>query len=131
MWPIASCQRVQAAFNVPAGVSFQTLTAAQQVGRAVSCSKGVYCPTRRFDEFFILQTEINSIKATIMAGNNDGTGFNPNDDKLPTCVKGSKEENLDHMQAQMVNAALAFQYLNRPEAHATFVKVNERIQDIM
>ncbi|KAM0813307.1 hypothetical protein AB5N19_13300 [Seiridium cardinale] len=128
--PVAPCDDVKAVFNKlnPAGTNFRTETAAQQLGKAISC-KGSQCPDdNRVEEFFLLRTAINGIKNRIFTGHYTGVGSDPNDNKLPSC---SDTKSAAQMQQMMTNAAMVFQYMNKQEVYTAFKAVHERIQGIL
>ncbi|CAJ2513529.1 Uu.00g016480.m01.CDS01 [Anthostomella pinea] len=131
---VASCDRVQAAFNTVGGQGsqFQYQTAAQQLGAAISCSGRSPCPASdgsRLSEFFLLRDKINKIKNQILTGYYDDETFaNENSDKLPSCSAAKKS---DEQQQMMIAASLAFQYMQREEVFDAFNVVNERMKAIV
>ncbi|KAK7750553.1 hypothetical protein SLS62_007529 [Diatrype stigma] len=130
--PVATCEDVKKVFDStnPKGTHFRTETAAQQLGKAVSCS-GSNCPdANRLNEFFLLRSEINGFKNRIFTGHSSGPGFNPNDDKLPRC-NNTKIPDPKQMQQQMILGAMVFQYMNRQEVFDAFNAVHARIQAIL
>ncbi|EEY16773.1 predicted protein [Verticillium alfalfae VaMs.102] len=129
--PVATCPDVEAVFNQlnAQGTHFTTETAAQQLGRAVSCS-GPQCPdNNRVSELFLLRKEVNGIKNRIFTGHYTGIGRDPNDNKLPSCNPIHKT--YVEMQQQMINAAMVFQYMNKQETFDAFNAVHLRIRQIL
>ncbi|RNJ52516.1 hypothetical protein D7B24_003364 [Verticillium nonalfalfae] len=129
--PVSTCSDVEAVFNQrnKQGKYFKNETAAQQLGRAVSCS-GTQCPdNNRASEMFLLRKEVNGIKNRIFAGHYTGVGRDANDNKLPSCNPARKT--YVEMQQQMINAAMVFQYMNKQETFDAFNAVHLRIRQIL
>ncbi|KAK6193972.1 hypothetical protein LQW54_011901 [Pestalotiopsis sp. IQ-011] len=129
--PVATCADVEAVFNQlnPAGVNFKTETAAQQLGKAISC-QGSQCPDdSRVGEFFLLRREINGIKNRIFTGHYTGIGSDANDNKLPSCNSAKKDN--EELRQTMINAAMVFQYMNKQEVYEAFKAVHNRILGIL
>jgi len=123
---IADCPTLKLVFNrqsTTPGSPFLSVTPAQALANAMSCSGG-NCPAAdRTSEFFILQDNINGLKAIVLGQMNSDAGFR----QMSCKNKDGWEKN----HAKLYLLANVFEYLSNPGVAAVFNKVNARVRDLL
>jgi hypothetical protein len=123
---IADCPTMRLVFNrrsTTPGSQFSGTTPAQALANAMSCF-GKGCPaTDRQSEFYILQSDINGLKAIVLGQMRADADF-----RLLNCKEDvSWEKN----RAKLYTLSTVFQYMSDPDVAAVFVKVNARVRSVL
>ncbi|KAH4076814.1 hypothetical protein HBI25_152000 [Parastagonospora nodorum] len=122
---VADCNTMNRVFNTKSqspNSIFRDVTPAQALANTMSCYGG-RCPTKdRIGEFFILEESINKLKENVLGEMRKDADF-----KALNCKSRNWREN----RAKLTTLSAVFQYISHPEVAAVFVKVNNRMRDVL
>lgn len=123
---VASCDTMRNVFNTKSSdpnSPFKDITPAQALANAMSCYGGSRCPSNdRLSEFFILEDSINKLKENVLGEMRRDADF-----KMLTCNSNDWRAN----RAKLTTLSAVFQYISHQEVSAVFIKVNNRVRDVL
>jgi hypothetical protein len=105
---------------------FNTISPAQKLANEISCLGGTCPDDSRASEFYILQKDVNGLKA-ILFGELSRKAEKNAEFKEYKCDAAKWSDNRD----KLANLAAVFQYIQKPEVAAVFVKVTARMRAVL